>query len=316
MTSDLRRLFGELGLAVIERGWLSSNTVVFPAAPGSSAAVVDTGYVTHAALGIAAIESALGGQSLERVFNTHLHSDHCGGNDALQRRWLVETWVPEASVDLVAAWDTSRLSYEWTGQRCPRFSADGGLAAGQFVHLGSTPWEVLGAPGHDPDSIMLWQPLARVLISADALWEDRVSIIFPELTGEPGFDAATGVLDTIGTLNPSVVIPGHGAPFTGVGAALAASHARLSAFRDDPARHFSYSARALTMFHMLEFQSVDWDTLIAWLVSTPVFVHSHAGAGRPQGSLESWAVSTVSKLVSNRVLIRSGPMIKVADGRA
>lgn len=311
MTPDLGRLFNELGLAVIERGWLSSNTVVFRAAPGSSAAVVDTGYVTHASLGVAAIESVLGGQALERVFNTHLHSDHCGGNLALQQRWAVETWIPESSLDAVWSWDTTRLSYEWTGQRCPRFSAEGGLAAGQLVRLGSMLWEVVHAPGHDPDSIMLWQPQARVLISADALWENRVSIIFPELVGEPGFVDATRALDTIRILNPAVVIPGHGAPFSNVGPALAASDARLAAFQADPSRHLAYGARALTMFHLLEYQSVDWSALIDWLISTPVFVRSHAQAGNPQESLESWAVATVGRLVLDGALIRTGSIIRV-----
>ena len=42
------------------------------------------------------MEQALGGQPLERIVNTHLHSDHCGGNRALQARYAgVETLVSE-----------------------------------------------------------------------------------------------------------------------------------------------------------------------------------------------------------------------------
>ena len=71
-------------MRVFERGWLSSNNILFTG-PGP-ATLVDTGYLTHAAQTLALVERALDGQPLERLINTHLHSDHCGGNAALQAR--------------------------------------------------------------------------------------------------------------------------------------------------------------------------------------------------------------------------------------
>ena len=70
------------GMTVLERGWLSANNIVFAAQAGDAegAAVIDTGYVTHSAQTLALIESTLAGQPLARILNTHLHSDHCGGN--------------------------------------------------------------------------------------------------------------------------------------------------------------------------------------------------------------------------------------------
>jgi glyoxylase-like metal-dependent hydrolase (beta-lactamase superfamily II) len=55
-----------------------------PVRRGEETAVVDTGYVTHAEQTLALIESVLGTRPLDRILNTHLHSDHCGGNAALQ----------------------------------------------------------------------------------------------------------------------------------------------------------------------------------------------------------------------------------------
>jgi glyoxylase-like metal-dependent hydrolase (beta-lactamase superfamily II) len=69
-------------LRVVERGWLSANNVVFMDAAGAS--VVDTGYCTHAAQTVALMEHVLQGLPLARIINTHLHSDHCGGNAALR----------------------------------------------------------------------------------------------------------------------------------------------------------------------------------------------------------------------------------------
>uniref|UniRef100_UPI0035A10BAD MBL fold metallo-hydrolase n=2 Tax=Delftia TaxID=80865 RepID=UPI0035A10BAD len=79
------------GMTVLERGWLSANNIVFAADPADpqddGAAVVDTGYVSHADQTVLLIEQTLAGQPLARILNTHLHSDHCGGNAALQARW-------------------------------------------------------------------------------------------------------------------------------------------------------------------------------------------------------------------------------------
>jgi glyoxylase-like metal-dependent hydrolase (beta-lactamase superfamily II) len=75
-------------ITVFERGWLSSNNILFTG-QHSGAALVDTGYCTHSAQTLALVQSALGGRPLERILNTHLHSDHCGGNAALQQAWQV-----------------------------------------------------------------------------------------------------------------------------------------------------------------------------------------------------------------------------------
>jgi glyoxylase-like metal-dependent hydrolase (beta-lactamase superfamily II) len=55
-------------------------------------------------------------------------------------------------------------------------------------------WEVHAAPGHDPHSIILFDPISRTLISADALWENGFGIAFPELAGEPSFGEVAATL--------------------------------------------------------------------------------------------------------------------------
>jgi len=65
-------------IRVLERGWLSSNNILLCGANGI--AVVDTGYTTHAAQTLSLIQHTLNGQRLDLIVNTHLHSDHCGGN--------------------------------------------------------------------------------------------------------------------------------------------------------------------------------------------------------------------------------------------
>jgi len=59
---------------------------VFAATDGTPATVVDTGFCRHSEQTIALVDRALAGTPLARIVNTHLHSDHCGGNAALQAR--------------------------------------------------------------------------------------------------------------------------------------------------------------------------------------------------------------------------------------
>ncbi len=274
----LARSFEALAMNVLQRDWLSSNHIVFRASGGHGAAVVDTGYDSHSALSCALIEHALRGEPLARIVNTHLHSDHCGGNAALQARHACETWVPQPSFEAVRAWDMQALSFDQLDQVCRRFSVSHALAAGSCIELGGHLWQAHSAPGHDHDALMFFQPEARVLITGDALWEDRVAIIFPELEGGSGFAQANAVLDVIEALNPAIVIPGHGRPFSGVAGALAQSRARLARFAADPASHVRYAFRALVMFHLLAHQRVARSALVEWMSSAPLFARLGGGS--------------------------------------
>lgn len=307
MAGEHAATLAALGAQVLQRDWLSANHVVFAAAGGAPATIVDTGYARHAPLTLALVERALAGARLERIVNTHLHSDHCGGNRALQAAYGdVHTSVPAPSLALVQAWDEARLSYRATGQYCERFHADAAIAPGQVLRLGPADWQVHAAPGHDPDAVLLFEPQTRTLIAGDALWEDRLAIIFPELYGEDGFGPTRRTLALIESLAPRWVIPGHGGVFGDVAAALAASRQRLGAFERDPARHAQHAARALVMFHMMEHQQRVRAELEAWLPATPIFAAS-AQAGSVRGTPADWARALVARLLDDGLLVeRSG----------
>ena len=77
---------------VLERGWLSANNILL--FEGENATVIDSGYVTHAAQTVDLVSHALDGRNLKRLLNTHSHSDHIGGNAALQAAFDCEIIVP------------------------------------------------------------------------------------------------------------------------------------------------------------------------------------------------------------------------------
>jgi glyoxylase-like metal-dependent hydrolase (beta-lactamase superfamily II) len=300
-----------LGMTVLERGWLSANQAVFRSCAAAPATVVDTGFSGHAEQTLALVDHALAGERLGRIVNTHLHSDHCGGNHALQRRDALETWVPAASVEAVRNWDEDALSYRLTDQPCPRFTVDRALVPGQRIALGEAQWEIHAAPGHDMDAVMLFEPQTRTLIAGDALWEERLAIIFPELVGADGFGPTRATLALIERLQPREVIPGHGCPFSDVAAALASSRDRIAAFERRPERHTQHAARALLMFHLLEVRSAQAGELVDWMCRTPIYRTVTQRAGLDDAGAASWAIGHVRRLVDDGVLVEGDGRVGV-----
>lgn len=278
----------------IERDWLSANQIVFLDG-GHAASVIDTGYVKHEMLTCALVERVLGGRTLTRIINTHLHSDHCGGNRALARKYGCEVLVPLGSYAAAAVWSDDRLSFAATGQRCARFVPTGSIKAGDHLSLGGFGWEVHAAPGHDPESVLLYSDAYRVLISADALWEDGFGVTFPELSGESGFREQHDVLELIERLDPLVVIPGHGPMFTEVDLALARARGRLAWLREDPARNARYALKVLVKFLMLDLERASEDDIVARLATTALLRDTSAQLDIAVEDALRWALQSLVK---------------------
>jgi glyoxylase-like metal-dependent hydrolase (beta-lactamase superfamily II) len=242
------------------------------------------------------VRGALGGGRLATLVNTHLHSDHCGGNATLKRTFGCRIAIPPGQWQAVLDWDEVALSYAPTGQRCERFVPDAALAPGGTLRVGDRHWQVLSAPGHDPHSVILFDAGDGIAITADALWQRGFGVTFPELDGEPGFEEQARVLDLIERLGARHAIPGHGAPFDDVPAALAYARKRLQGFRADPQRHRHHAMKALFKYHLLEEQQQAWPALLDWFRSVSLYRQVWQQMGRPGASLEAYAEQVVKEL--------------------
>ncbi|PUE49810.1 MBL fold metallo-hydrolase [Limnohabitans sp. 2KL-17] len=294
-----------MGVTVLERGWLSANNVLL--CDADSATLVDSGYVTHQAQTLALVEQALQGRKLDQLANTHLHSDHCGGNQALQARYpALQTWIPPGLAADVQAWSEEALSYKPTGQNCPPFTFTGLLQPGTNRRWANTDWEVHAAPGHDPHSVILFAPEHRLLMSADALWQNGFGVVFPELVGIDAFDEVGQTLDLIEQLKPAIIIPGHGAVFTEVAPALALARSKLEAFARTPERHARYGTKVLLKFKLLEWGRISKTDFSDWAMRVPYLneLHNRFGLGH---DLPTWLDMMLSELE------RSGAL-EVRDG--
>ena len=293
------------GVRVFERGWLSANNVLLLCE--DSATLVDSGYVTHQAQTLALVAQGLQGRVLDQLVNTHLHSDHCGGNQALQAHYPdLKTWIPPGLSQAVQHWREDELSYQPSGQSCPSFTFSGLLQPGSTHRWADMDWQVHAAPGHDPHSVILFAPEHRLLMSADALWQNGFGVVFPALEGLEAFDEVAQTLDLIEQLAPATIIPGHGAVFTEVGPALALARSKLEGFTQNPERHARYGAKVLLKFKLLEWGQITHADFSAWAMKVPYIraLHHRFGQGH---SLNTWLDMMLAELT------RSGAMYEL-DG--
>ena len=295
------------GLHVLQRGWLSSNNVLLDDDDGAT--LIDSGHCVHAEQTVALLRQWLGGKPLRLLVNTHLHSDHCGGNAAVQREWVPDVRVPSGSLKAVRDWDEQALSYRPTRQRCERFTAQGCVAPDQVLTVGGRDWKVMAAPGHDPESVILFDATHGVLISADALWENGFGVVFPELDGDDAFGDVARVLDLVEALPVRCVIPGHGAPFTDVAGALQRARSRLAGFRSSPERHLRHGAKVLLKYHVMEEREQALPALRDWLRDTPLMQSIWAGLGHPEGSFAVWAELLLQEMLAGGALGRRGDIV-------
>jgi glyoxylase-like metal-dependent hydrolase (beta-lactamase superfamily II) len=194
--------------------------------------------------GTAALESALRAvgsafDRLERLVVTHAHIDHFGLAGEVVRRSGGELWMhrrtdldlakyedPEEAVDRRALMladhgvygreltETSEGLRDWLPVMPSIGSPSALLEGGERVTVGGRVWEVVHTPGHSPGHVCLWNGAERLLCSGDHL----LQIVSPPVTFERGFDPDPmgSYLDSLArvrTLEPDLVLPGHGPPF-------------------------------------------------------------------------------------------------------
>jgi glyoxylase-like metal-dependent hydrolase (beta-lactamase superfamily II) len=256
-------------IQVIERGWLSANNILLHAQGGAT--LVDSGYGSHVPQTLALLEHALKGKALGRLVNTHCHSDHMGGNAAIQKKYGCRTSVPDGEAPLIDRWDEQALILAIADQRAERFRYDDTFGDGATLKMGEFDWRVIAAPGHDTHAVMFYSPELRVLISGDALWENGFGVVFPQLFGRDTALAETrATLETIDRLQIEVVIPGHGKPFGEVRGALERAFYRLEGYEEDIGRLARHCAKVMLSFSLLEKRSMPLAELPGYVARVPI----------------------------------------------
>jgi glyoxylase-like metal-dependent hydrolase (beta-lactamase superfamily II) len=181
-------------------------------------------------------------------------------------------------------------------QRADPFRFDDTLAAGGCFEGGGFEWEAHAAPGHDMDALMFFEPVNRILISGDALWEDGMGFVWPQEGGNPFIDAAREALATIERLDPAVVIPGHGEPFDDAKGAIARVRAKLDAFERDPVKNARHAVKVMLVFALLEREAMPVDEVAAYVGRVPFYMKlSQRFLGLAPRALAQWLVTDLER---------------------
>ena len=288
---------------VIVRGWLNCNQVVLRARGDN--VLVDSGYCTHRERTLELVAAALGGEPLERLINTHCHSDHMGGNAAVASFFGARVTIPAGEVKHVVPWSPQSVWMERFDQRADPFNFDDTLASGDSFEAGGFTWEVHAAPGHDMDALLFFEPANRILISGDALWEDGMGFVWPQEGANPWIAAAHDALTTIERLDPAIVIPGHGAPFTDARSSVRKVRARLDSYAADPAKNARHAVKVLFVFALLDRGSMPVDSVPAYVEHFACYRElSDRFLGLDARALAEWLVADLAR--AGAVEVRDG----------
>ena len=290
---------------------MSCNNILLHGAEGTT--LVDSSYGSHVPQTLALLDHALAGRRLAWLVNTHCHSDHMGGNRAVQAKYGCRTTIPAGEAPLIDAWDEERLLLASADQRAERFRYDDTLAPGAAVRMGGLDWEVLAAPGHDMHALMFHAPAERLLISGDALWEDGFGVVFGALFGDPHALAATrATLDAIARLDVRTVIPGHGAPFDRVVPALERAYSRLEGFERDLTRLARHCAKVMLVFALLEKRRMPVAALPGYCATVEILRRlNQEFLGMTPDGLAEWLVSELER--ARAVAREGGDLVPLVD---
>ena len=168
----------------------------------------------------AAAGSALLGSNVETDFAHALWNIEGQYYAEFYAEWYAANGLPDAAIDAVKS---NANTYKMKVHEPPPQSGWAPLQAGQIIDLGGHEYEVLIGRGHAPDMVMLYRASDHVLIAADQVLPSitpNVSVM-PRL---PDNNPLASFLDTLESLRQlpedTLVLPSHGAPFTGLHAKL------------------------------------------------------------------------------------------------
>lgn len=158
-----------------------------------------------------------------QVLNSHTHYDHIGGNhefsdilamdSTFTRERAARGYSAEVMKDEISPANlcgTLPKAFQASTYRARPFRISGRVHDGSRIELGGRELEVLAAPGHTPDSIVLLDRANRLLLTGDTFYVGPIWLFEPE-TELRAYASSTARLAALsGSLD--LLLPGHNTP--------------------------------------------------------------------------------------------------------
>ena len=176
------------------------------------AAVVDPGMFTDSERD--EFDKYVGDNRLHiiQIINTHLHLDHCFGDNYVRDRYGVKVAANVGDAPLGLDLGAQIRRFGGRGDM-PGVHIDVELTDGDVIHIGNGELKVIATPGHSQGGICLYCAEDHFLLSGDTLF--RRSIGRTDLDGGNGRQLVESIRGKLFTLpDDTVVLPGHDRPTT------------------------------------------------------------------------------------------------------
>ncbi|MBD5163832.1 MAG: MBL fold metallo-hydrolase [Bacteroidales bacterium] len=153
---------------------------------------------------------------VQQVVNTHMHLDHCFGDNYVRDKYGVKVAAHLDDADLGQNIGTQAAEFgiHLSGP-ADAVTIDVPLTEGDVIKVGNNDLQVLHVPGHSRGSIVLYSPEGHFAIVGDVLFQGSIG-----RTDLPGGNQQTlinGIRTKLLTLpDETLVLPGHG-PMTTIG---------------------------------------------------------------------------------------------------
>ncbi len=246
----------------IQRGWLNCNSILIQG--DGSPALIDSGHLRYVDETLDLIRKAgVEPETIRQIGVTHCHCDHHGANKTIKALSGATIGMGPLTAEWFGRNERYLTWFEQLTQEADVVPADEIYNEGDIVTFSGIPFEILSLPGHAPDSIGFYQPDSRVLIGADAMWENDLGVLHTAVHGPAILDDAEMAVRKIMALDPAVVIPGHGNLITDVQENGQKILKRIDSFRNEPGRAAWHITRRFIMYGILTLQPISREKYIS-----------------------------------------------------
>ena len=183
------------------------NTFVVSDPDSNEAAVIDPGMFTSAERKEFDDYIAENSLKIVQLINTHLHLDHCFGDNYVRDKYGVKVSANVGDAPLGADLGQQIRRFGGRGDM-PGVAIDVELREGDIIKIGSGELQVIETPGHSKGGICLYCPQGKFLISGDTLF--RGGIGRTDLEGGDQRELTESIRKKLFNLpDDTTVLPGH-----------------------------------------------------------------------------------------------------------
>jgi hydroxyacylglutathione hydrolase len=158
--------------------------------------------------------------------------------------------------------------WRYYNQEAEFFKCTRSVEDGEIITLGPHEFQVIYTPGHASDGIVLYNQRAKILISADTLWQTDMAVMTLRVEGSRALFHMQESLQKIEGLDVQRVYPGHGKPFHDMPKAIARSKKRIENFLKHPEAIGDDLLKKIIVYTLMMKKIMPADTLFGYLMDT------------------------------------------------